>query len=1000
MTTLNSLEILAVFFLITLTFHANSQQINTYEKNILLQLKEFWSHPPSLNQWSASKSSDHCSWPEITCNQNIVTGITLFSKNVIGKIPPFVCDLKNLTVLDFSNNSIIGSFPTGLYNCSNLQYLDLSNNYFVGILPTDIDKLSNLNFLSVLGNNFTGDIPAAVGRLSELVTLSLSGNLFNGSFPPEIGNLSNLESLEFSYVRKFPPWTLPSNLFTKLTKLRNLFMTESHLIGEIPDSIGNLAALEVLDFSANKLSGKIPDSLFLLKNLTSVFLYANKLSGSIPRSIKALNMEVLDLSANNLTGTIPDDIGKLTKLSGLSLFINKLSGEIPVTIARLPFLTDVRLYNNSLSGELPPDFGRFSMLDRFEVPINKLVGKLPDNLCYNRVLRGVVVFDNNLTGEIPQSLGNCSSLEVFFVSGNQFSGKIPDGLWTSLNLTQMTVSGNSFMGQLPDRISSNLSLLEIDNNDFSGEIPVGISSWKNLKEFVASNNLFNGSIPEELTSLPLLETLKLDRNLFTGALPKSISWTYLTILNLSRNHISGPIPAQLGSLPKLADLDLSENEFSGPIPSEINRLRLPSLNLSSNLLTGRIPGEYDNPAFGTSFLNNTDLCSNDPTLGLKSCNSRPQTRESNGTSQKFKTSIIFVSVILFILAILFSVYVVFLYRKRKQGLDSRWKLTSFQKLNFTESTILSSLTEENVIGSGGSGKVYRVPVNRSGEYVAVKKIGNNKKLDKRLENEFNSEVKVLSTIRHVNIVKLLCCFSSENSKLIVYQYMENGSLDEWLHGSKRAANQPNAMPRLILDWPNRMQIAVGAARGLCYLHHETFPPIIHRDVKSTNVLLDSKFNAKIADFGLAKILEKDGGFNSVSVVAGSFGYLAPEYAHSARVNEKIDVYSFGVILLELVTGREANEGDEDMTLVDWAWNHINRGKPMINALAADIKEPSYLNEMISVFKLGIICTGTLPSTRPTMKEVLRILIQTCYSNGNGERNNVTEVDSSPLLKNS
>ncbi|XP_063938794.1 receptor-like protein kinase 5 isoform X3 [Daucus carota subsp. sativus] len=911
MTTLNSLEILAVFFLITLTFHANSQQINTYEKNILLQLKEFWSHPPSLNQWSASKSSDHCSWPEITCNQNIVTGITLFSKNVIGKIPPFVCDLKNLTVLDFSNNSIIGSFPTGLYNCSNLQYLDLSNNYFVGILPTDIDKLSNLNFLSVLGNNFTGDIPAAVGRLSELVTLSLSGNLFNGSFPPEIGNLSNLESLEFSYVRKFPPWTLPSNLFTKLTKLRNLFMTESHLIGEIPDSIGNLAALEVLDFSANKLSGKIPDSLFLLKNLTSVFLYANKLSGSIPRSIKALNMEVLDLSANNLTGTIPDDIGKLTKLSGLSLFINKLSGYSEVWL----YLTTTLL----------------------------------------------VKFHNHLGIAL---VWKCS------------------------------------LFQLPDRISSNLSLLEIDNNDFSGEIPVGISSWKNLKEFVASNNLFNGSIPEELTSLPLLETLKLDRNLFTGALPKSISWTYLTILNLSRNHISGPIPAQLGSLPKLADLDLSENEFSGPIPSEINRLRLPSLNLSSNLLTGRIPGEYDNPAFGTSFLNNTDLCSNDPTLGLKSCNSRPQTRESNGTSQKFKTSIIFVSVILFILAILFSVYVVFLYRKRKQGLDSRWKLTSFQKLNFTESTILSSLTEENVIGSGGSGKVYRVPVNRSGEYVAVKKIGNNKKLDKRLENEFNSEVKVLSTIRHVNIVKLLCCFSSENSKLIVYQYMENGSLDEWLHGSKRAANQPNAMPRLILDWPNRMQIAVGAARGLCYLHHETFPPIIHRDVKSTNVLLDSKFNAKIADFGLAKILEKDGGFNSVSVVAGSFGYLAPEYAHSARVNEKIDVYSFGVILLELVTGREANEGDEDMTLVDWAWNHINRGKPMINALAADIKEPSYLNEMISVFKLGIICTGTLPSTRPTMKEVLRILIQTCYSNGNGERNNVTEVDSSPLLKNS
>ncbi|KAL8102479.1 hypothetical protein AgCh_027106 [Apium graveolens] len=908
-TTLNSLEILAVFFLITLPFLANSQQTNNYEKNILLQLKQFWSNPVSLNHWSASKSSDHCTWPEITCNENSVTGLDLFSKDITGKIPPFICDLKNLTVLDFSNNLIPGLFPTGLYNCSNLQHLDLSDNYFVDIIPGDINKLSQLNFLNLGGNNFTGDIPAAIGLLSELVTLKLSANQFNGSFAPEIGNLSNLEALEFSTLTKLPPWTLPTNLFTKLTKLKNLFMTGSNLIGEIPESIGNLAALEILDFSDNDLSGKIPDSLFLLKNLTELYLYANKLSGPIPRPIEALKMEVLDLSVNNLTGSIPEDIGKLAKLSDLSLFWNKLSG-------------------------------------------------------------------------------------------NQFSGKLPDGLWTSLNLTQMMVSRNSFIGQLPDKISSTLLLLEIDSNKFSGEIPAGISSWKNLKEFVASNNQFSGSIPEELTSLPLLEKLQLDRNQFTGFLPKNLIWTYLTMLNLSRNHISGPIPAQLGSLSRLVDLDLSENEFSGTIPSELSRLMLPSLNLSSNHLTGKIPGEYDNGAFVSSFLNNTDLCSNDPSLGIKTCNSRAKTRESNGTSHKFKTTIIFVSVTLFILAILFSLYVILLYRRRRQVSDSRWKLTSFQKLNFTENTILSSLTEENVIGSGGSGKVYRVPVNRSGEYVAVKKIGNSKKLDKRLEIEFNSEVEVLSTIRHVNIVKLLCCISSENSKLVVYQYMENGSLDEWLHGNKRAAKHANAMPQMILDWPNRMQIAIGAARGLCYLHHESSSPIIHRDVKSNNVLLDAEFNAKIADFGLARILEKDGGSNSVSVVAGSFGYLAPEYAHSVRVNEKIDVYSFGVILLELVTGREANEGDKDMTLVEWAWNHIKRGKPMIHAIDGDVKEPSYLNEMISVFKLGIICTGTLPSTRPSMKEVLKILIQTCHSKGYGEMNNVIEVDSFPLLKNS
>jgi serine/threonine protein kinase len=186
------------------------------------------------------------------------------------------------------------------------------------------------------------------------------------------------------------------------------------------------------------------------------------------------------------------------------------------------------------------------------------------------------------------------------------------------------------------------------------------------------------------------------------------------------------------------------------------------------------------------------------------------------------------------------------------------------------------LTENNLIGSGGSGKVYRVAINRAGDYVAVKRIWNNEKMDHNLEKEFLAEVQILGTIRHANIVKLLCCISSESSKLLVYEFMENQSLDRWLHGRKRSSSMgTSSVHNSVLDWPTRFQIAIGAARGLSYMHHDCSTPIIHRDVKSSNILLDSELKARIADFGLARILAKQGEVHTMSVVAGSFGYMAP-----------------------------------------------------------------------------------------------------------------------------
>ncbi|GAA0158491.1 transmembrane signal receptor [Lithospermum erythrorhizon] len=980
----------------TFPFLGTCQNIGNSENVILLKLKELWSNPPGISHWLASSSSDHCTWAEINCTGGSVTKIEIIDKNITEAIPEVICDLKNLSYIDLRLNYIPGKFPTTFYNCSKLEYLDLSQNYFVGTIPDDIHRLSpRLQYLNVGANNFTGDIPAAIGRLSGLKSLHLFNNQFNGSFPPEIGNLANLEELVMN-VNAFKPQEIPHN-FTQLKKLRNLWIREANLVGEIPQDIGNMTALEFVDLSTNGLTGSVPNGFFQLKNLTHLFLFKNKLSGQIPRTVQALNLEVIDLTNNSLTGSIPDDFGKLSKLTGLALYFNQLSGPVPESIGRLPSLVNVALFNNNLTGELPTDFGRYSNLEGFQVSSNNFTGAIPEYLCANGVLKGVVVFNNNLTGELPQSLGRCNSLEVVRLYNNRLSGRIPDGLWTSKNLTTLMISDNLFTGTLPGELATNLSLLEISNNQFSGEIPVGASSWVNLRVFKATNNLLEGEIPQELTALPLLTQLFLDGNQLSGNFPAEIiSWQNLNTLNASRNRLSGEIPAAIGLLSSLNYLDLSQNDFSGAIPFEIGRLILNSLNLSSNRLSGEIPGELENAVYESSFLNNSGLCSTNPSLGLNACNSIAR-KSSKRLSSQVIAAVSSIAAIAVLAILLYAFFALRIRKKAKCEPDSSWEITPFQRLKFTKSSILSGLTEQNIIGSGGSGQVYRVPVNHSGGYVAVKKIWNSKKIDERLEKEFLTEIRILGSVRHTNIVKLLCFLYSEHSKLLVYEYMENCSLDKWLHGNRRLTSGTGSIYQAF-DWTKRLQVAIGTAQGLCYMHHDNLPAIIHRDVKSCNILLDSEFNAKIADFGLAKKL-KDEEPNSMSAIAGSFGYMAPECANAIRATEKIDVYSFGVVLLELVTGKEAHSGDANSSLTEWAWKFIEGGKPMVDALDKEIKEElHFLEEMSTVFRLGIMCTSTFPSSRPTMKDALHILLQCGHQLQYKVKQNKKEYEGSPLLK--
>jgi len=295
---------------------------------------------------------------------------------------------------------------------------------------------------------------------------------------------------------------------------------------------------------------------------------------------------------------------------------------------------------------------------------------------------------------------------------------------------------------------------------------------------------------------------------------------------------------------------------------------------------------------------------------------------------------------------------------------SSWMLTSFHKLGFSEYEILDCLDEDNVIGSGGAGKVYKATLS-NGELVAIKRLWSSCKTDASNDNGFQAEVDTLGKIRHKNIVKLWCCCSKSDSNLLVYEYMPNGSLGDLLHGPKAS----------VLDWPIRYKIALGAAQGLAYLHHGCVPAIVHRDVKSNNILLDEDYVAHVADFGVAKILQSCGrGADSMSAIAGSYGYIAPEYAYTLKVNEKSDIYSFGVVILELVTGRRPVDPEfgENKDLVKWLCNKIEKKNGLHEVLDPKLVD-CFKEEMTMVMRVGLLCTSVLPINRPSMRRVVEML---------------------------
>ncbi|KAL7590821.1 hypothetical protein Lser_V15G35427 [Lactuca serriola] len=874
--------------------------------------------------------------------------------------PNSTCHITHLNVFAMD---AVGTIPEGLWTLTYLTSLSLVKNYLTGPLSPSIGNLTRMQYINISFNALSGQVPRELGQLTDLRHLKFGTNNFKGSLPSELGNLRRLERLWI--ISSGVGGDIPST-FANLQNLHLVGASDNGFTGRIPDFIGNWSQLVSLNFEGNSFEDSIPPTFSRLTSLQN--LRISGLSNGTLDFIKDLkSLRVLMLRNNKLSGSIPNNIGEYTNLTYLDLSFNNLSGLIPRGLFNLSRLSFLSLGNNSLTGTLPD--AKSTTLRNIDLSYNELSGTLPSWAIDPTLQLNILV--NNFT--LNNSELNC--LQSGFPCGR--------------GSPRYSNFGINCGG--PQITSSSQIVHEQDNK------PLGPATYylSPEKKWAVSNVGGRGIFHKNTESTQrqfnntLASTLRqftnaIDSKLFQTARLSTESLRYYVLALENGNYTvklqfaelvveDGPTWRSLGR--RIFDIYIQGNQVFKDF--DIKRAAGgASFSPVTREVTAEVLNNYLEVHFfwaGKGFSYIRDQGDLGPLISAISAtpNFIPTVGNNPSSNNKnYNTSLIvgiWTPIGVVSLLTLLALYIIRQQRKRRDtsgnydeheeflGIDTRPYTFGYGDLR----DATDDFSPANKLGEGGFGPVYKGTL-EDGRVIAVKKLSI---ASHHGRSQFVAEIATISAVQHRNLVKLYGCCIDGEKRLLVYEYLENKSLDQALFGSNR----------LSLKWSTRFDICLGIARGLAYLHEESRVRIIHRDVKSSNVLLDSDLNPKIADFGLAKLYD-DKKTHLSTRVAGTFGYLAPEYAMWGHLTEKTDVFGFGVVALEIISGRRNSDSsleDDKIYLLNWAWklHEDNRELELVDEELSEFDE----GEVKRMMRIAHLCTQTSPTQRPSMSRVVAML---------------------------
>ncbi|RXH98757.1 hypothetical protein DVH24_011082 [Malus domestica] len=917
------------------------------EVRALNSIFEQWDTQPVAEQWNIS--GEPCSGyaingtdnygpdinPGIVCNCSYdnnatchITQLRVYALNKRGVFPEEFVALRYLTYLSIYQNYFTGPLPAFIGNMSALTLLSIGVNSFSGPIPKELGNLKELTYLSIRINSFSGPIPKELGNLKELTVLDIGSNNFSGTLPPELGNLVKLEYLYMDSCGL--GGEIPST-FAKLINMESLWASDSPFSGKIPDFIGNWTQLYGLQFQGNSFEGPIPTSFSQLTSLETLYIndiYNGSSSLDFIKNLK--NLTELKLRNALITGTIPSYIGEYQSLQTLDLSFNNLTGQLPSSLFNnLSYLDSLFLGNNSLSGPLPSQ--KSNQLQTIDLSYNFLSGSFPQWVTTLSLQLNLVV--NNFTFDNASFSIKCGGKQLTGGDGILYETDDSPLGQAAFNVTSTEKWAVSNAGLVNDTRKNPLFLVDT----------TAVVTGTDVTPYLFSTSrVSQGSLRYYglgLENGPYTVTLHFAETVYE-------SRTSQTWKSLGRRVFD--IYIQGTRMTK--DFDISK-EAGG-----VNRavVRKFNVSVSENYLEIHLfwagKGTCCIPDYG-------DYGPLIAAVHAASVFWLPPTKKSRtGLTVGIAVPVGVVSLLL-IFAILY------IRRKTSEkeddedilGLDPRLNTFSYAELR----AAAEDFNPSNKLGEGGYGPVYKGTLS-DGRVVALKQLS---VASHQGKSQFVSEIATISAVQHRNLVKLYGCCIEGNHRILVYEYLENKSLDQALFGTSN----------LHLDWPTRFNILLGTARGLAYLHEESRPRIVHRDVKASNILLDAELSPKISDFGLAKLYDDEKTHISTKV-AGTIGYLAPEYALFGHLTEKADVFGFGVVVLEILSGRPNsynNLNPEKIYLLEWVWTlHENdQTLGLVDPRLTEFDE----TKATRLIKTALMCTQGSPMARPSMSRVVAML---------------------------